>query len=489
MAYAGRLRPLVRRRAGGRSRRPVRGGRRRPRGGLDRFLDYEPEHRRVEIGWTWLRPSAWGTGANVETKLLLLEHAFERCGLQRVEFKTDARNERTRGALLALGGAVRGDLPQAHDAADGPARLGVVRDHRGRLAGGEGAPPRRLEADEGEVTSVRGRCGGDPGRAARRRRAGDPGAPAASRCGSRSAAAAGRGSSRRTTIPAGSGAGRSRRARASCRRRPAAEPLELRARLPRRAVRVGRPDAPRGSTARASSTSPSGSPAGSSRATAWQQEAAGVPVPARASGRATSSSTATATAPTTSRSGSAAGGSCTRRRVTASASSKRPSPPELRHAVGSRPSADRPAPESRDPSKAASRRADTGHVDAAQREEILTRYREHSRRFQTVAARRHPAADADRVPAAPDRPGARAPPDRARDRGPPARLGGPREPRDRRPALPLRGDGQEPRPPSAGEAAGSVKSPRRGRWLPAWAPDLDEPKQVFRSYADNHLNG
>jgi len=71
--------------------------------GSTRFLSIVPEHRRAEIGWTWLRPSAWGTGANVETKLLLLEHAFEGCGLQRVEFKTDARNERCRGALLALG--------------------------------------------------------------------------------------------------------------------------------------------------------------------------------------------------------------------------------------------------------------------------------------------------------------------------------------------------------------------------------------------------
>ena len=71
--------------------------------GSTRYLNYEPAHRRVEIGWTWLRPSAWGTGANIETKLLLLEHAFERCGLQRVEFKTDARNERTRAALLKVG--------------------------------------------------------------------------------------------------------------------------------------------------------------------------------------------------------------------------------------------------------------------------------------------------------------------------------------------------------------------------------------------------
>jgi RimJ/RimL family protein N-acetyltransferase len=71
--------------------------------GSTRFLNYEAHHRRVEIGWTWLRPTAHRTGANVETKLLLLEHAFEQCGLQRVEFKTDARNVRTRHALLALG--------------------------------------------------------------------------------------------------------------------------------------------------------------------------------------------------------------------------------------------------------------------------------------------------------------------------------------------------------------------------------------------------
>jgi RimJ/RimL family protein N-acetyltransferase len=76
--------------------------------GSTRFLAIAPEHRRAEIGWTWLRRSVWGTGVNVETKLLLLEHAFERCGLQRVEFKTDARNLRSRGALLALGAQFEG---------------------------------------------------------------------------------------------------------------------------------------------------------------------------------------------------------------------------------------------------------------------------------------------------------------------------------------------------------------------------------------------
>ena len=76
--------------------------------GSTRFLAIAPEHRRAEIGWTWLWRPAWGTGANVETKMLLLEHAFDRCGLRRVEFKTDARNERSRGALLALGARFEG---------------------------------------------------------------------------------------------------------------------------------------------------------------------------------------------------------------------------------------------------------------------------------------------------------------------------------------------------------------------------------------------
>jgi RimJ/RimL family protein N-acetyltransferase len=70
--------------------------------GSTRYLALRPEHRSVEIGWTWLTPAAWGTGINVEAKLLMLEHAFERFGCLRVELKTDARNERSRGAMAAL---------------------------------------------------------------------------------------------------------------------------------------------------------------------------------------------------------------------------------------------------------------------------------------------------------------------------------------------------------------------------------------------------
>jgi RimJ/RimL family protein N-acetyltransferase len=70
--------------------------------GTSSYLALRPEHRGLEIGWTMLSPSAWGIGANVEAKLLMLAHAFDDLDVQRVEFKTDANNERSRGALAAL---------------------------------------------------------------------------------------------------------------------------------------------------------------------------------------------------------------------------------------------------------------------------------------------------------------------------------------------------------------------------------------------------
>ncbi|HXG75377.1 MAG TPA: GNAT family protein [Gaiellaceae bacterium] len=76
--------------------------------GSTRFLALRPEHRSVEIGWTWLHPSAWGSGVNVEAKLLQLRHAFEAWGCRRVELKTDARNERSRRALEAMGATFEG---------------------------------------------------------------------------------------------------------------------------------------------------------------------------------------------------------------------------------------------------------------------------------------------------------------------------------------------------------------------------------------------
>jgi RimJ/RimL family protein N-acetyltransferase len=76
--------------------------------GSTRYLNIEPFHRRTEIGWTWLERAQWGTGVNIETKYLLLRNAFDGAGFMRVEFKTDARNLRVRGALLGIGGTFEG---------------------------------------------------------------------------------------------------------------------------------------------------------------------------------------------------------------------------------------------------------------------------------------------------------------------------------------------------------------------------------------------
>jgi RimJ/RimL family protein N-acetyltransferase len=78
------------------------GGAKGPLIGSSRYLNVRRFDRVVEIGWTWLTPSAWRTGANVEAKLLMLARAFETLGCVRVEFKTDSRNERSRAAIAAL---------------------------------------------------------------------------------------------------------------------------------------------------------------------------------------------------------------------------------------------------------------------------------------------------------------------------------------------------------------------------------------------------
>jgi RimJ/RimL family protein N-acetyltransferase len=70
--------------------------------GTSRYLAFRPDDRGLEIGWTLVSPGSWGGGANSAAKLLMLDHAFSRLGCARVEFKTDARNERARAALAAL---------------------------------------------------------------------------------------------------------------------------------------------------------------------------------------------------------------------------------------------------------------------------------------------------------------------------------------------------------------------------------------------------
>jgi len=76
--------------------------------GSSSYLAVRPEHDGLEIGWTWLNPSAWRSGPNVEAKLLMLGCAFDDLGAMRVEFKTDSRNERSRAALERIGATPEG---------------------------------------------------------------------------------------------------------------------------------------------------------------------------------------------------------------------------------------------------------------------------------------------------------------------------------------------------------------------------------------------
>lgn len=78
--------------------------------GSTRFANYDREALRIEIGWTWVAPEWQRSGANVEAKLLMMQHAFEQLGCNRVEFKTDVLNEKSRHALRGIGAQEEGVL-------------------------------------------------------------------------------------------------------------------------------------------------------------------------------------------------------------------------------------------------------------------------------------------------------------------------------------------------------------------------------------------
>ena len=76
--------------------------------GSTSYIDIRPAARTLEIGWTWMGPSEWGTGTNTEAKYLLLRHAFEILNAGRVAIKTDSRNARSRRAIENLGATHEG---------------------------------------------------------------------------------------------------------------------------------------------------------------------------------------------------------------------------------------------------------------------------------------------------------------------------------------------------------------------------------------------
>ena len=71
--------------------------------GMTTYYDMVADVPRLHIGYTWNRPTAHGTGTNAESKLLLLQHAFETLGVFRVGLTTQWMNFQSRAAIERLG--------------------------------------------------------------------------------------------------------------------------------------------------------------------------------------------------------------------------------------------------------------------------------------------------------------------------------------------------------------------------------------------------
>jgi len=78
--------------------------------GCTRYGNITMEHRRLEIGWTWVGLPFRRSYVNTEAKYLMLRHAFETLSCMRVEFKTSAKNQRSRDAMKRIGCIEEGTL-------------------------------------------------------------------------------------------------------------------------------------------------------------------------------------------------------------------------------------------------------------------------------------------------------------------------------------------------------------------------------------------
>ncbi|MCW5520479.1 GNAT family N-acetyltransferase [Aureitalea sp. L0-47] len=78
--------------------------------GSTRFYDIQSKHNTLQLGYTWYSKKFQGTGLNKHCKLLLLTFAFEDIGVERVEFRADAKNDRSIAAMKSIGCTVEGIL-------------------------------------------------------------------------------------------------------------------------------------------------------------------------------------------------------------------------------------------------------------------------------------------------------------------------------------------------------------------------------------------
>lgn len=97
----------------------------------------------IEIGWTWYGRAVWRSAVNTTCKILLIDHAFDKLGVNRVQLKTDNLNTRSQAAIRRIGGVPEGVLRRQRRRPDGTWRdtayFSILDDewpaHRARLTG------------------------------------------------------------------------------------------------------------------------------------------------------------------------------------------------------------------------------------------------------------------------------------------------------------------------------------------------------------------
>lgn len=94
--------------------------------GSTRFYDIQLSNKCLQLGFTWYGKAFQGTGLNKHCKFLLLEFAFEKMGMERVEFRADNDNERSIAAMKSIGCQVEGVLRSNGYKPDGSRRDSIV---------------------------------------------------------------------------------------------------------------------------------------------------------------------------------------------------------------------------------------------------------------------------------------------------------------------------------------------------------------------------
>lgn len=94
--------------------------------GSTRLYNFFPEHRKLEIGWTWYDPAVWGKGYNTECKLVLLTYCFEMLKCVRVQLQTGEQNQRSQAAIRKIGATFEGILRKERIRPDGSIRNTAV---------------------------------------------------------------------------------------------------------------------------------------------------------------------------------------------------------------------------------------------------------------------------------------------------------------------------------------------------------------------------